>query len=78
MQVFRMFCSQVCRGDTETDGEGGCTLAPSGANESQTKAGNYSEKNHIQGSIESGAARASYVSVCVYHKSYSNGKVRCS
>lgn len=32
-----MVCSQVCRGDTETDGEGDCILAPRGANENKKK-----------------------------------------
>lgn len=32
-----MLCSQVCRGDTETDGEGDCILAQSGVNENKKK-----------------------------------------
>lgn len=66
-----MVCSQVCRGDTETDGEGDCILAPRGANENKKKRPKkgiepnetgklFRKKNDIRGSTESGRAKSTH------------------
>ena len=67
-----MLCSQVCRGDTETDGERDCILAPSGANENKKKSqktgieanetGKPFRENDIRGFIESGRAKSTHPS----------------